>query len=151
MKYALLAVVLLVAVTALCCPSSGEEPPTPSGTALFTAEPGGAATTREPGLLTVAEIERQKEGMTDLQWETYRQEIVGEPIAFAGEIVEVYDDGRVQIDEGARLTTYCMLYDIPLDVAVELRKDQFVQGQGTVQEIGTILGLSVDIAVETLE
>jgi hypothetical protein len=102
-------------------------------------------------MLTVEDIEKKRKELTDLQWEPYSKEIVGERIRFAGAVIEVYDDGRVQISEGKGLLTGCMLYEVPRDTAIMLTKDEFVQGEGTVREVDTLLGLTVRVNVSSLE
>jgi hypothetical protein len=102
-------------------------------------------------MLTVRDIEKKRKELTDLQWEAYSKEIAGERIRFAGAVIEVYDDGRVQISEGKGLITVCMLYEVPRDTAIMLTKDDFVQGEGTVREVDTLLGLAVRVNVSLLE
>lgn len=104
-----------------------------------------------PAILTCEDIERARDETTDLQWENYTQEIVGEWIYFAGEIIEVYDDGRVQIDDCEGFLNVCMLYEIPLDVAVTFDLGQPIEGVGTVREVGTFLGLYVWINVDSVD
>lgn len=113
--------------------------------------PPTEAPTPTPALLTCEDIEKKRKELTDLQWEAYRQEVVGERIRFAGEVVEVYDDGRVQIRDGKGLFTVCMLHEVPRDAAITLTKGQFVQGEGTVREVDTLLGLTVRVNVESLQ
>lgn len=102
-------------------------------------------------MLTVREIEDTKKEMTELQWEVFTQEAVGEPIRFSGEVMEVYEDGRVQIDEAEEgFLTVVILYRIPLDTAVTLNEDQSIQGVGVVREIGQFLGTYIWINVTEL-
>lgn len=107
--------------------------------------------TPTPDLLTCEDIERARSQMTDLQWQSYARDIVGERIRFAGNVIEVYEDGRVLIDDCSELLSTCSLYGIPLDVAAELNKGQFVQGEGTVREVHEFLGLHLSINVDRLE
>ena len=113
--------------------------------------PPTEAPTPTLALLTCEDIEKKHKELTDLQWDVYRQEIIGERIRFAGKVLEVYDDGKVHIREGKGLLTGCILHGIPLDVAAALDKDQFVQGVGTVRDVDTLLGLRVHVNVESLE
>lgn len=76
--------------------------------------------------------------------------IIGQPILFSGKVIEVYDDGRVQIGEGKRLFTVCILHGIPRDLALAITKDDYLEGEGTVRDIDTTLGLSVHITANTL-
>lgn len=127
---------------------------TPQPTSTITPTPTEALVPTEtpvptPALLTCRDIKQEKKGKTDLQWEVYAREVIGEQIRFAGEVMEVYDDGRVQIDD-CGLLTVCILYKIPLDTAMMLNKDQFVEGIGTVREVGTFLTLYVHINVESI-
>jgi hypothetical protein len=66
-------------------------------------------------------------------------------------VIEVYDDGRVHIKEGKGLFTGCRLYEVPRDTAITFTKGQFVQGEGTVREVDTLLGLTVEINFDSLQ
>lgn len=125
----------------LCCPSA-TEPAAP------VQAPAGTPT---PSIMTYRDIELKKKELTDLQWEAYAKGLIGEPIQFSGKVIEVYEDGRVQVMEGKGLINVCILYGLSLDVAASLAKDQQVQGQGMVRGVDTILGLRVEIDVEKLE
>ena len=125
----------------LCCPSSASAPATPRPVALDAT----------PDMLTYRDIELQKKGMTDLQWEAYAKELVGQEIRFDGKVLEVYEDGRVQIREGKGIVSICILHGIPQETAISLAKDQAVSGTGTVREVDTLIGLSVAIDVRELE
>ena len=111
-----------------------------------TATPAPAATPT-PAMLTVEDIERKRKELTDLQWQTYAQEVVGKPIRFSGAVLEVRGDGRVQIRDGKGLLTVVVLYGVPLDVAAALGKGQTVEGAGTVREVDTMLTLAVRIDI----
>lgn len=121
-------------------------PAVPQATATPPSTPTPAPTPT-PAMLTVRDIEVQRKQLTDLQWEPYAEGLVGEQIRFSGKVVEVYGDGRVQIDDGKGIFTVCILYGVPLDVAAGLSKDQVVEGQGTVREVDTTIGLSVRVDV----
>ncbi len=145
--YLIVAGVSLILAVLACCPPT--TPATPAQTQEPTNTPGGPTSTPAP--LTYKDIEQTKKDLTDLQWESYAREIIGERIQFAGDVIEVYDDGRVQITEGDGLLSVCILYEVPLDVAATLNKDQFVQGEGTIRDVNTDLGLAVWINVESLQ
>lgn len=104
-------------------------------------------------MLVCADIERKRKELTDLQWEAYSREIMGEQIRFDGKVIEVYDNGSVQVLDRTckNLFTVVKLYEIPLDVAVEFNKDQFVEGEGVVREVDTFLGLTIRIEVTVLQ
>jgi len=106
-----------------------------------------ATATPTPAMLTVEDIERKRKELTDLQWQTYAQEVVGKPIRFSGAVLEVRGDGRVQIRDGKGLLTVVVLYGVPLDVAAALGKGQMVEGAGTIREVDTTLTLAVRIDV----
>ena len=109
-------------------------------------------TTQVRSELTVDKLEDIKTGMTDLQWDNYTEELVGEVVYFSGSIIEVSQDGSVQISDGDRLMTVCVLYGIPRDVAITLNKDTHIAGTGTVREAATFLGsLQVRIDVDEIE
>ena len=127
----------VVAVNKATAPAEATATPTP-------------AVTPTPAMLTVEDIERKRKELTDLQWQTYAQEVVGEPIRFSGAVLEVRGDGRVQIRDGKGLLTVVVLYGVPLDVAAALGKGQTVEGAGTVREVDTTLTLAVRIDVETI-
>jgi hypothetical protein len=79
--------------------------------------------------------------------------VIGEEIRFSGEVVEVYDDARVQIDFAStkKLMTRGILHGLSVDQALALQKNQVVKGVGTIREVGMFLGLSIDIDVTALE
>lgn len=148
MKMFIFSTTLLAILLLACCPASAPaQPPDVEGSPPATF-PAASPT---PDVLTVAAIEAEKKKLTDLQWETYRQELVGQLVRFGGEVIEVYDDGRVQIRDGKGILTVTILYEIPLDVAAALSKDQMVRGAGRVREVDTTLGLAVWIDVEAME
>jgi len=125
--------------------------PIPSMTPTSSLTPTPAPTkTPTPRVLAVREIEEAKKQMTALQWEVFAQGIVGEPIRFSGEVIEVYEDGRVQIDEGEDWFFYVILYRIPLETAVALDEDQFIRGVGVVRAIDELLGTHLRINVTEL-
>ena len=101
-------------------------------------------------MLTVRGINDRKRTLTELQWDTYRKALVGQKIQFAGEVIEVYKDGRVQIDDGPAFAV-CVLYGIPHSVSITLTKDSYVKGYGVVREVGTFIGLYVYINIEHVE
>ena len=100
---------------------------------------------------TCADIEHIRSTITDLQWEAFTQQVVGQRIRFAGNVIEVYDDGRVNIDDCKGFLNVCMLYEIPRDIALTINNDQFIQGEGTVREVSVFIGLNVWINVESFK
>ena len=79
--------------------------------------------------------------------------MLGKEIHFVGSVVEVYADGRVQIDFSStkRLMTRGTLYGIPVEEAIKINQDQIVRGTGTVNEVYELLGLSIGIEVNALQ
>lgn len=103
-------------------------------------------------MLTCADVERKRKELTDLQWEAYSREIMGEEMRFGGKIIDVYDDGSVQVLDRTckNLLTVVKLHEIPLGVAAGLNKDQFIEGEGIVREVDIFLGLMIHIEVTAL-
>jgi len=117
--------------------ASNPVPPTPAGPVLFTARV----------------IELNRDELTDLQFDAYKTSVLGKEIHFVGSVVEVYADGRVQIDFSStkRLMTRGTLYGIPVEEAIKINQDQIVRGTGTVNEVYELLGLSIGIEVNALQ
>lgn len=99
-----------------------------------------------PAYLTVARIEQERKALTDIQKEQYDQGILGEVIQFRGQVVEVSEDGKVSIDEGAAFTSV-QLSGIPRDVAMTFNKGHLIEGMGTVADVDTFLILMIEIQV----
>ncbi len=99
-----------------------------------------------PAYLTVARIEQERKALTDIQKEQYDQDILGEVIQFKGQVIEVYEDGRVSIGGGGFFTVITLL-GIPKDAAITLQKDQLIEGEGTVVGVDTFLLLTIEIQV----
>lgn len=121
--------------------------------ATATAEPvvePTAEPTEEP-LLTIEDIEQKRDELTDLQWEEYAENVVGEEIAFGGKVIDVEKDGDVQISDGRKMMTVVVLKGLERDRAIQIEKDHLVQGTGHVQEVSLFLGLHIDIDVQVLE
>jgi hypothetical protein len=98
-------------------------------------------------MLTVYEIQFQRRQLTtDLQWQHYRRNIRGEQIRFSGEVIEVYSNGEVQIDDGEGIVVVT-LYGVPTDLALSLYQNQYVEGIGTVRDVYTLFTFVVDIDV----
>jgi hypothetical protein len=124
--------------------------PGPTAVPLPTAIPT-VPPTSTPFKYTVEAIERKRDELTDLQWNEFTKSAVGEPIRFAGEVIEVYSDERVQINDGNKILTVCILHRVPHDFALSLTKDSFVEGEGTIRKIDIFLGINVEIDVEQIE
>jgi hypothetical protein len=146
----LVPLVALVLAALACGGSAPPAEPPPSASTEIAVTPAPVATPT-PAMLTVRGIEAKRKELTDLQWQTYAEEIVGEPIRFSGNVLEVREDGRVQISDGKGFLTVVILYGVPLDVAAGLNKDQAVEGEGTVREVDTTLTLAVWIDVEMIQ
>lgn len=99
-----------------------------------------------PAYLTVARIEQERKALTDIQKEQYDQGILGEVIQFHGQVVEVSEDGKVSIDEGAAFTSV-QLSGIPRDVVMTFTKGHLIEGMGTVADVDTFLILMIEIQV----
>lgn len=99
-----------------------------------------------PTYLTVAHIEQERENLTDIQKEQYDQSILGETIQFHGQVIEVYEDGDVAIDDGGAFTSVRLL-GIPKDVAITFNKGHLIEGMGTIADIDTFLILMIEIQV----
>jgi len=142
-------------------PQSDAPRPTPEPTATPgpTHTPGPPTSTPEPtatptpALLTARDIERKRSELTDLQWDKYTVDVIGEEIRFSGKVLEVYDDARVQISfaSAKKLMTGGILHGLSGEQALALNKDQTVKGVGTVREVGVFLGLNIHIDVTALE
>lgn len=124
--------------------------PTPSRTSVPTAVPT-TIPTATPLWKTVADIERERAALTDLQRDAYDQAVLGEVIKFEGQVIEVHSDGDVQIDDGQRFGTVVILHGIPQEIAIGLDKDQLVSGMGLVVECSSFLGLHLEIEVTSLD
>lgn len=121
-------------------------------TPLPPSGPSSNLGTPTPEILTCQAIENAHGSLTDLQWASYTREIIGKAITFTGQVLEVYGDGRVQINGcGSNLFTVTMLYGISEDVALSLNKDQYVQGTGTIKEISYLIGVNIQINVDTFQ
>lgn len=147
---------LCVVVVLVMPPSDDADEASATSAPLSTKTPGPTSaptSTPTPAPLTARDVELKRDDLTDLQWENYKSELVGEEIAFTGEVLEVYDDARVQISfaDTKRMMTGGMLYNIPTDEAIKLQKGDVVKGKGTIREITTLLGLTIQINVTTLE
>jgi len=133
--------------------------PTPTPAVEETATPRHTATpapptatpspepTPTPALLTIFDIRQQKKELTDLQWDDYCRRLRGEEVRFSGKVLEVYSDGRVQINDDSEKGPVVILKQIPRETALEIGKDDRVEGIGTVEEVSVFLGIHVDIAV----
>lgn len=108
-------------------------------------------TADKSSILSVNEIEDvRKSDITDLQWESYVDSIIAQPISYSGQVLEVRDDGSVQIDDGKGIFTISILRGIPRDIAIALSKGDQLEGEGTVRDIDTLLTLTVEITVNTI-
>ncbi len=110
-------------------------------------------TQTEPDVYTCDYINDQRKKMTELQWEEYTKSLVGKPIEYEGEITEVYEDGRIQIDACSGILSGgpFVIYGTPIDVAIEFQKNQFIKGKGTIKEVGTFIFMYIHVYGETLE
>lgn len=115
----------------------------PTRAAVSTVEPTLFPT---PAYLTVAAFEQERSALTDIQKEQYDQDILGKNIQFCGQVVDVYEDGSISIDEGGFFTTVKLL-GIPKNVAITLQKGQLIEGMGTVADVDTLLILVLEIQV----
>ena len=143
---ATLAVAVLSCLSSICMSTALPEAPavpTRASAPGKVAEPTSFPT---PAYLTVARIEQERKDLTDIQKEQYDQNVLGEVIQFKGRVLDVHEDGDVLLDEGG-LFTLVRLLGIPKDAAITLQKDQLIEGMGTVAEVGSFLGLTIEIQV----
>ncbi len=103
-----------------------------------------------PEHITIATIENERNALTDLQKELYDQALLGKTLQFQGQVQEVYEDGEVLIDEGGFFTVVRLL-GIPYDTAATLQKGRLIKGVGTVVDVNTIIGLTVEVQVVSWE
>ena len=134
-------------------PTNTPEPtatPGPTSTPTSTPEPTSTPT---PTPLTARDIELKKRDLTDLQWDKYKAELIGQEIIFSGEISEVYSDARVLIyfASAKRMFTSGTLYNISADKAITFNQGDIIKGKGIIREISIGLGLTIDINVTELE
>lgn len=124
----------------------------PSLTPTITLTPT-VTTTPTPVPIVCSDIEKARSDKTDLQWQDYQRELIGQRIQFAGEVLEVRSGGEIQISDSYcdGFFTYVVIYNVPLDFARTVNKDQFVQGFGTVKETYELLGLHIYINVIQIE
>lgn len=123
-------------------------------TVTFTSTPTNTPTlTPTPSPLTCRDIEQSRDDLTDLQWDKYIRDMVGKRIQFSGKVLEVYDDRRVQISDDAcqKLFTVVTLYQIPYDNLLLINKDDYATGYGTIRSIDTVLGITIEINVTSIE
>ena len=115
---------------------------------MIDGEPG-----EEPDVYTCDYIYQRRRAMTELQWENYTEFLVGQRIAYQGEIKEVYDDGRIKVDacNGIIRDDHLIVHGIPLDVALALSKGQVVSGEGTIREVQVMVFLSIHVDGEFIQ
>jgi len=102
--------------------------------------------------LTVRDIEQNHNDLTDVQWEKYITEHLGEKITFRGEVVDVYDDHiSITDDSEKNFFTTVHLYGIPYDTLITLTKDDNIIGEGVIRDIDDLLGLEININVTSFE
>lgn len=124
-------------------------------TITFTHTPTNTPTltpTQSP--LTCKDIELSRDDLTELQWENYIREMVGKRIQFSGKVLEVYDDRSVSISDDAcgKLFTVVALYQIPYDNLLQINKDDYLTGLGTIKKIDTFLGIiRIEIGITNIE
>jgi len=107
----------------------------------------------EPDVYTCDFINDRRKGMTELQWDEYASSLTGKRIKYEGEVTEVYEDGRIQIDACSGIWSggVFVIYGTPKEDAIEFSLDQFVKGEGTIKEVGTFLLMYINVYGETLE
>lgn len=102
--------------------------------------------------LTVGEIELFRDQLTDIQWEKYIRDHIGDVIIFSGEISEVYDDRAVLDDDTEKkLFTHEYLFGIPYNTLISLQKGDYIKGYGIISDIDELFGLVIDINVTSFE
>lgn len=124
----------------------------PTDTPFLTDTPLPTATpTPEP--FTCRNVEREKSQLTDLQWENRAGELIGTEIVFSGAVTEVYEDGRIQIEDNycKGFFTIVILYGVDVNTALSFNKGDTVTGKGTLRETGTFISLYVHINVDVIQ
>ena len=142
------AVLLILISPCLCCwgiTAIGSVMPTP------TPAPTWMPSDSENPWKTVAQIETEIEGLTDLQREAYEDELVGQTVRFEGSVTEVYGDGEVLIDDGTSLWTTVRLTGLSHDTAMSIQQGSLLSGEGVVTDVSQVFGLSLEIQVTSLD
>lgn len=94
--------------------------------------------TSDPELYDI--LVKNYQDMTDLQFETWWQTMIGKRIREEGRVAEVYEDGRVLINlyEGGN---FVFSVDVPLEVAYTINKNQWIDLDATVYKITRVFGV----------
>jgi hypothetical protein len=121
--------------------------PTPTNTPTPTAT---VTPTLVPGALDCKMINSQHvTGITDLQWLEYTKTVIGKEVYFSGTIYNIYAEGVAYLI-GTDLLCNFELYNIPLDQAITISKDQSMDGYGEITAIDyvdvVIIRLNVNLA-----
>jgi len=132
---------------------NGEEPEMePEGQDFV--QPEFEATKSEPEVYTCDYINERRKEMTELQWEEYTKSLIGKPIEYEGDVIEVYDDGRIQIAACNGIIPGIppfIIYGTNMNIAIKLSKGQFIKGEGKIKEVGTFISMYIDVNGETIE
>lgn len=124
------------------------EAPVPTSAPTWSQEDEPAVVA--PVIMTVEVLERERGKLTDLQKAQYDQEILGESITFDGKVSDVYENGRITINDGQGFFTLVTLVGLPQDVLLSINKGDFLQGMGTIIEVSDFLILSIELQVTSL-
>ena len=100
---------------------------------------------------TVAQIESEIEGLTDLQREAYEDELIGQTVRFEGPVIEVYENREVSINDGTSLWTTVRLIGLSNDVAMSIQQGSLLSGEGVVKDAYQVFGLTLEIQVTSLD
>lgn len=106
--------------------------------------------TATPSDLTMADIERQYEDLTDLQWEDYILTLPGVRIHWIGTVNEVTDDGTIILDIGQGFFRSVYLDGLDIEIGKTLNKGMLIEFDATIRKATTFLGLSIWLENPTL-
>ena len=126
--------------------------PTNTPRATNTPRPTSSPTvTPLPNLVKCISIVAKHDMSTDIQWQEYRDEVLGRNIYFSGKVRQVYEDNSASLNSNDECGI--TIYRIPHDVALRLYKGQQVEGYGTIKSLFWFLWVAeidINIIPETL-
>ncbi len=93
--------------------------------------------------ISMAEIERNYESLTDIQWGDYVKSIEGIRVRWKASVNEVQEDGDVTLDAGQDLFRSIFLEGLSIDNAKLLNKGQVIEFEATIRDVTTFLGLTI--------
>jgi hypothetical protein len=81
---------------------------------------------------------------TDAQWEEKKMILRGSEIYYAGSVFAVTEHDEVHLTGSL---CHATLHHVPHEIAIQLSKDQYIEGYGTITSIGFNRGEDIDIEV----